>query len=193
MTESAPAHFGHDETGPVTDLNHIISCGILKTPLLVGGMALGARARSRAVRAACRAAVLLGASAAAVLAMAGAAFAIRTDDGTFSVAVSEVTWTGGKILPGQYQDFSVSADPVVASGNSTPLEWFDPITENPKVNTTGDWEVWNFAAGGHDFHVHLAEFQLQGQPVRLALPLPRSRGQRHDAPVALRVLTQTAA
>jgi uncharacterized protein YcnI len=37
---------------------------------------------------------------------------IRTDDGTFSVAVSEVTWTGGKILPGQYQDFSVSADPL---------------------------------------------------------------------------------
>jgi hypothetical protein len=26
--------------------------------------------------------------------------------------VSEVTWTGGKILPGQYQDFSVSADPL---------------------------------------------------------------------------------
>jgi uncharacterized protein YcnI len=35
-----------------------------------------------------------------------------TDDGTFGTAVSEVTWTGGKILPGQYQDFSVSADPL---------------------------------------------------------------------------------
>jgi uncharacterized protein YcnI len=35
-----------------------------------------------------------------------------TDDGSFSTAVSEVTWTGGKILPGQYQDFSVSADPL---------------------------------------------------------------------------------
>jgi uncharacterized protein YcnI len=37
-----------------------------------------------------------------------------TDDGSFSTAVSEVTWTGGKILPGQYQDFSVSADPLPA-------------------------------------------------------------------------------
>jgi periplasmic copper chaperone A len=37
---------------------------------------------------------------------------IVTDDGSFSTAVSEVTWTGGKILPGQYQDFSVSADPL---------------------------------------------------------------------------------
>jgi uncharacterized protein YcnI len=37
---------------------------------------------------------------------------IVTDDGSFSVAVSEVTWSGGSILPGEYQDFSVSADPL---------------------------------------------------------------------------------
>ena len=37
---------------------------------------------------------------------------VTTDDGTFSVAVSEVTWYGGKILPGQFQDFAVSADPL---------------------------------------------------------------------------------
>jgi uncharacterized protein YcnI len=37
---------------------------------------------------------------------------IVTDDGQVSTAVSEVTWTGGKIPPGQYQDFSVSADPL---------------------------------------------------------------------------------
>ncbi|HEY3877801.1 MAG TPA: YcnI family protein [Trebonia sp.] len=37
---------------------------------------------------------------------------VVTDDGSFSTAVSEVTWTGGKILPGQFQDFSVSADPL---------------------------------------------------------------------------------
>jgi periplasmic copper chaperone A len=37
---------------------------------------------------------------------------VTTDDGSFTTAVSEVTWTGGKILPGQYQDFSISADPL---------------------------------------------------------------------------------
>jgi periplasmic copper chaperone A len=37
---------------------------------------------------------------------------VSTDDGTFSTAVSLVTWSGGKIEPGQYQDFSVSADPL---------------------------------------------------------------------------------
>lgn len=37
---------------------------------------------------------------------------IVTDDGSFTTAVSEVTWKGGTIQPGQYQDFSVSADPL---------------------------------------------------------------------------------
>lgn len=37
---------------------------------------------------------------------------VTTDDGTFNQAVSEVIWSGGKILPGQFQDFSISADPL---------------------------------------------------------------------------------
>jgi uncharacterized protein YcnI len=37
---------------------------------------------------------------------------IVTDDGQFTQAVSEVIWSGGPIAPGQFQDFSVSADPL---------------------------------------------------------------------------------
>lgn len=37
---------------------------------------------------------------------------LTTDDGTFNQAVSEVIWSGGKIMPGQFQDFSISADPL---------------------------------------------------------------------------------
>lgn len=37
---------------------------------------------------------------------------VVTDDGRFTQAVSEVIWSGGKIAPGQFQDFSVSADPL---------------------------------------------------------------------------------
>ncbi|MEE4546165.1 YcnI family protein [Streptomyces sp. V4-01] len=33
---------------------------------------------------------------------------ITTDDGTITEAVSEVSWTGGRIRPGQYQDFDVA-------------------------------------------------------------------------------------
>lgn len=35
-----------------------------------------------------------------------------TDDGSFSQAVSEVIWSGGKVAPDQFQDFTVSADPL---------------------------------------------------------------------------------
>jgi periplasmic copper chaperone A len=35
-----------------------------------------------------------------------------TDDGTFDTVVSQVTWSGGRIEPGQYQDFALSADPL---------------------------------------------------------------------------------
>jgi uncharacterized protein YcnI len=35
-----------------------------------------------------------------------------TDDGSFTQAVSEVIWSGGQIAPGQFQDFSLSADPL---------------------------------------------------------------------------------
>lgn len=40
--------------------------------------------------------------------------ALVTDDGKFSQAVSEVIWSGGKVAPGQFQDFTVSADPLPA-------------------------------------------------------------------------------
>jgi len=35
-----------------------------------------------------------------------------TDDGRFTQAVSEVIWSGGRIAPGQFEDFTVSADPL---------------------------------------------------------------------------------
>jgi periplasmic copper chaperone A len=39
---------------------------------------------------------------------------LTTDDGTFNQAVDEIDWTGGSIPPEQYQDFSISVDPLPA-------------------------------------------------------------------------------
>jgi len=33
---------------------------------------------------------------------------VKTDDGTITDAVSEITWTGGKVAPGHYEDFDVA-------------------------------------------------------------------------------------
>src|SRR5215831_9976582 len=42
---------------------------------------------------------------------------VTTDDGSFSTAVSEVTWSGGK-----FQDFSVAADPLPAGVSQLPFK-----------------------------------------------------------------------
>jgi uncharacterized protein YcnI len=41
-----------------------------------------------------------------------------TDDGKFTTVVDRITWSGGRIAPGQYQDFAVSADPLPETGKS---------------------------------------------------------------------------
>ena len=45
-------------------------------------------------------------------------------------------------------------------GNSTPLLWDDGITENPLLNTTEIWEIFNFTADAHPIHLHLVMFQV---------------------------------
>lgn len=47
---------------------------------------------------------------------------VTTDDGTFNQAVSEVTWSGGKILPGQFQSFTISADPMPTGESQVPFK-----------------------------------------------------------------------
>ena len=37
---------------------------------------------------------------------------ITSDDGSITDAISEIAWTGGKIAPGEYQNFNISAGPL---------------------------------------------------------------------------------
>jgi bilirubin oxidase len=41
-----------------------------------------------------------------------------------------------------------------------PLEWMDPVTENPAVGATEVWELNNFTEDGHPIHIHLVQFQV---------------------------------
>jgi uncharacterized protein YcnI len=47
---------------------------------------------------------------------------IVTDDGSFNQAVSEVIWSGGRILPGQFQSFTISADPMPTGESQVPFK-----------------------------------------------------------------------
>jgi FtsP/CotA-like multicopper oxidase with cupredoxin domain len=41
-----------------------------------------------------------------------------------------------------------------------PLLWMDPITENPAVDATEEWEIHNFTEDAHPIHVHLVKFAV---------------------------------
>ncbi|MBX6342390.1 MAG: multicopper oxidase domain-containing protein, partial [Thermomicrobiaceae bacterium] len=43
---------------------------------------------------------------------------------------------------------------------STPLDWDDPITENPALGATEIWEIHNFTADAHPIHIHEVQFQV---------------------------------
>jgi spore coat protein A len=45
----------------------------------------------------------------------------------------------------------------MAGGSQT---WFQPITENPMLNDTEMWEVYNATEDGHPIHLHLVSFQI---------------------------------
>ena len=45
-------------------------------------------------------------------------------------------------------------------GYPMPMMWHDPITENPGLNDTEIWEIYNFTADAHPIHLHEIMFQV---------------------------------
>jgi FtsP/CotA-like multicopper oxidase with cupredoxin domain len=45
-------------------------------------------------------------------------------------------------------------------GTGSPLLWSDAITENPALNSTEEWTIYNLTADAHPIHVHLVKFQV---------------------------------
>lgn len=41
-----------------------------------------------------------------------------------------------------------------------PLEWIDPLTENPVLGATEIWEIFNFTSDAHPIHVHQVQFEV---------------------------------
>jgi FtsP/CotA-like multicopper oxidase with cupredoxin domain len=46
------------------------------------------------------------------------------------------------------------------SGGGTVQLWADPIAQNPGVDSTETWELWNWSADAHPIHLHLVKFKL---------------------------------
>ncbi|GLI39388.1 VCBS repeat-containing protein [Geobacter hydrogenophilus] len=51
---------------------------------------------------------------------------------------------------------------------SVPLNWSDPLTELPALNSTETWEIYNTTLDGHPVHLHLVRFELVNRQNLLA-------------------------
>jgi FtsP/CotA-like multicopper oxidase with cupredoxin domain len=43
------------------------------------------------------------------------------------------------------------------------IAWHSPTTENPALNTTEEWEIWNVTGDAHPVHLHLVNFEILGR------------------------------
>jgi FtsP/CotA-like multicopper oxidase with cupredoxin domain len=43
------------------------------------------------------------------------------------------------------------------------IAWHSPTTENPALNSTEQWAIWNVTGDAHPVHLHLVHFEIQGR------------------------------
>jgi FtsP/CotA-like multicopper oxidase with cupredoxin domain len=48
----------------------------------------------------------------------------------------------------------------VTPGVTKPMLWADPTSENPRIDDTEVWEIWNFTMDAHPIHQHLVQYQV---------------------------------
>jgi spore coat protein A len=90
---------------------------------------------------------------------------------------------------GRLQPLLGTAEPTIdVKGNRVngSLGWFQPITENPRVNDTEIWEIYNATEDAHPIHLHLVFFQIidrqpfepamEGEPVTIEVLQPQHDG-----------------
>lgn len=91
-------------------------------------------------------------------------------DNTRKVSASQLQSTFQPSVPAEFRLGTVNPD-----GTAHPMDWSEPVTETPALNSTEIWEIHNFAAGGHAIHIHLVEFEvLDRQPLAGGTPTPAS-------------------
>ncbi|NIO09434.1 MAG: multicopper oxidase domain-containing protein [Deltaproteobacteria bacterium] len=69
--------------------------------------------------------------------------------------------------------------PLLGTLGAGSLTWSDAITENPALNATERWEVYNATEDAHPIHIHLVKFQIENREDFDGVVLPKAQPQ-HD-------------
>jgi FtsP/CotA-like multicopper oxidase with cupredoxin domain len=80
------------------------------------------------------------------------------DAPTRQVALFEGKDEFGRLQPLLGANTGTAADPVWSA-----IAWHSPTTENPALETTEEWEIYNFTGDAHPVHLHLVHFEILGR------------------------------
>jgi spore coat protein A, manganese oxidase len=70
---------------------------------------------------------------------------------------------------------------VDSDGKAVHKMWADPVSENPNVGDTEDWELYNFTADAHPMHIHEVTFEVVD---RQAITFEQDESTGHISAVA---------
>ncbi len=78
------------------------------------------------------------------------------EDNTRQVSLNEESST----FPGFDGPIEADLGTLDDAGNPIALGWDEEITENPALNSTEVWEIYNFTEDAHPIHIHEVQFQI---------------------------------
>jgi FtsP/CotA-like multicopper oxidase with cupredoxin domain len=58
--------------------------------------------------------------------------------------------------------------------------WSDPIQQTPVLDTTENWEIWNFTMDAHPIHLHLVQYRVLGRELFTPDPAVMNQGMRSN-------------
>jgi FtsP/CotA-like multicopper oxidase with cupredoxin domain len=66
-------------------------------------------------------------------------------------------------MPINWPDTAVYRDAGLIGQMEGASAWHSPTTENPALNSTEEWEIWNGTGDAHPVHLHLVHFEIVGR------------------------------
>eukprot|EP00547_Thalassionema_nitzschioides_P005856 CAMPEP_0194199876 /NCGR_PEP_ID=MMETSP0156-20130528/721_1 /TAXON_ID=33649 /ORGANISM="Thalassionema nitzschioides, Strain L26-B" /LENGTH=769 /DNA_ID=CAMNT_0038924821 /DNA_START=188 /DNA_END=2497 /DNA_ORIENTATION=+ len=79
--------------------------------------------------------------------------------------------------------------------NAITRRWMDPVELRPLVNSTEEWELWNWTPDAHPIHVHSGSFEIIGRynihnGEQISGPMPWEEGHKDTVAVPPKTITK---
>jgi spore coat protein A len=76
------------------------------------------------------------------------------------IQLLQTTLPARKLILFEAEDEYDRLKPMLGTVENGVIDWMDPVTENPQLNSTEIWEIYNETMDAHPIHLHLVSSQL---------------------------------